>query len=180
MAVFSFEWKAAGPRPSPSYANFGGEATVQEVASSTYKKGYPLNVDLSESTSTTLVFRAAATDEAVLWLAGADGQNDASNIALTSLPLQLRPGDLVSATLSNNGANLATTVDHIGDRAGWKASSESGETAKAVLDIAETTVEQFIIVGFDDRDAIGTSGGRMIAMYLGAGVGAVDLDIQQN
>jgi hypothetical protein len=56
-------------------------------------------------------------------------------------------------------------VDHIGKIVGWLASTESGETDKAVLDDAETTNAQFLIIGFDDRDAIGTSGGRMLVMF---------------
>ncbi len=161
----------------PKYANFGGEVVLKEVGSTTVKKGYPLNVDLSSSDASVVALRACAADEAVFWLSSQDGQNDASAIAISN-PIQLRVGDIVSASLATGGANLATTVDHIGDRAGWSASSESGETAKAVLDIGETSVEQFLIVGFDDRDAIGTSGGRMLAEYLG--LAHLDLDVQQS
>lgn len=174
MAVFALEWKAAGPRPMPSYASFGGELTVKEAASQAHKKGYPLSVDLSGSATTVLELKKGEANEVPLWLASIDGANTAAAAALASMPLQVRPGDIFSASLSTAGAATATTVDHIGDLCGWIASTVSGETEKAVFDLSGTVY--FIIVGFDDRDAVGTSGGRMLAMYVGP---ATPADVSQ-
>lgn len=166
MAVFSFEW-ISGYGPTPVAASLGGELTINEPASSQFKKGYPLVNDTSASDGTTLVLQAAPTDDTFFWMATADGRNLSAAGAIADVPIQLRPGDILSVSLASGGSNVATTVDHIGDRGGWLASIESGETNKAVLDLAESTQEQFLIVGFDDRDAIGTSGGRVKVMYLG-------------
>ena len=181
MAVFAFTWKQ-GPSDNPLVLSPPGDLVIEEPASSTWLAGTPLLVDLSDSGSTKVTFKTSDADLSDLapFIAATDGVNSGSAIDYTqpginaaSLPYINRPGDIWSVTLSSSGANLATSGDHLGQICGWIFSTETSETTKAVLDLAQTTDAHWQIVGFDDRDDIGTSGGRVLAMYLPGLAGTV-------
>lgn len=181
MAVYSFVWKQ-GPSDNPLVLGFTDDLVVQEAASATWLAGTPLLVDLSESDTDEVVFKTSDADlsDLVPFIAATDAVNSSSDVDLTqpgvnaaSLPYINRPGDIWSVTLSSSGTNLATSGDHLGQICGWIFSVESGETLKAVLDLAQTSDAHWQIVGFDDRDAMGTAGGRVLAMYLPGLVGTV-------
>jgi hypothetical protein len=170
MAVYAFEWKQ-GPSDAPLAMTFTDDLVIQEQASSTWNAGYPLAVDLSGSTSTVVELKKADADDAFFFYAATDALNNSSAIDLTqpgtnkaSLPYIARPGDIFSVSKGGSGGALvATTGDDVGKIWGWAASSSS--TSKAILDSSETTNAQFIVIGMDDRDAAGTSGGRLLVMY---------------
>jgi hypothetical protein len=173
MAVHAFEWKK-GPSDNPEVVSFCDDLVIEEAASEAFLKGTPLVVDLSGSGTNTVQFKTSDADlsDLPLIIAATDAVTGSSDVDLTqpgtnaaSLPYINRPGDIWSVTLSSSGANLATSGDHFGQICGWIFSTESGETKKAVLDLAQTTDAHWVIVGFDDRDAMGTSGGRVLAMY---------------
>ena len=173
MAVYSFTW-VKGPSDNPEVLGYTDDLIIEEAASQDHKAGSPLVVDLSASGSTKVQLKKSDADlsDLPIFIAATDGLNASAAIDLTqpgvnaaSLPYINRPGDIWSVTLSSAGANLATDGVHLGQIAGWILSTESGETTKAVLDLAQVTDAYWVIVGFDDRDDIGTSGGRVLAMY---------------
>jgi hypothetical protein len=188
MAVFSFEWKyGPGGSDSPQQVPLDDVVIWKEPASSTWKKGYPLQVDTSESDATQVELIKGVATKAAFFIAQSDANNNSAELDLNSLstaglklslPMVVRPGDVFSVTLSNDGTNAATSAAYIGGVYGWKASGESGETDKAVLDINNTTNVQWLVLGFDDRDAPGTSGGRMIVMFVGHIVDSTLADAQ--
>jgi hypothetical protein len=67
---------------------------------------------------------------------------------------------LWSGNKSTAGASAVTALTDLGDLIDWLASTETGQTAKTVLDTGSQNM--FEIVALDPRDAVGDTGGRLI------------------
>ena len=180
MATFGFEWKS-GPSDNPLAMSFADDVPVYEDESETYKAGTVLNIDTTKSTAASgVVFTQHNADYSDLpvFIAATDALNASADTDLTqpgtaaaSLPYINRPGDIWSVSATTAGTNLATTVAMFGQLYGWIQGVT--DTTKSVLDTNNTSEAFFLVVGYDDRDAIGTVGGRLLVMYLPWGIGTV-------
>jgi hypothetical protein len=153
--------------------SFTDDLVIQEAASETFKKGMPLNVDLSASGSTVVELKTNDGDysDVPVLIAATDALNNSTAVDLTqpgtnkaSLPYINRPGEIWSVGISSGGTDAAPSGDYIGGMYGWIKHGTS--SSYAVLDVANTTNAHFQVIGFDDRDSAGTSGGRMLVMYI--------------
>lgn len=81
----------------------------------------------------------------------------ASGTAGTSIPvLVIRPGDLFIMRCSTTTAQA-----YVGDRYGIVTT-----TGALTVDVTDATNERVCVMGLDERDAVGTSGGRMIVSFI--------------
>ena len=180
MAVYSFEWRS-GYGPTPVHLTVPDDVVYYEADAETYEKGFPLSVDNSESTTGNVVFkRGDSYADIVLFLASRDASTATANVDMSDytadsdLPILVRPGDVFSVGSSADGAEAVTSGADLGMLYDWIASTTT--TTRAVLDTADT-YKHWAVIGFDDRDAIGTSGGRLLVTYVGGGSVATDAQV---
>ena len=108
----------------------------------------------------------------ILFLASRDAGAGAADIDMddytadSDRPYMVQPGDIYSASVTSAGTSGTTSADNLGSLIGWIMHGTT--TTKAVLDTNDTTYKHWAVVGFDDRDAIGTSAGRLLVMYIGS------------
>lgn len=157
MAVYTFEWK---------YRIGGGVPevyTYKEAASQTFKAGAPLVFD----TSLEQVKLASVGTVQMVGLAEEDasGTTNADINVLIPTPL-----DVFTATISASGANLAAAHDNdnVGQKLGWIASTETGQTTKYTVDEDNTSNAWCLVrrVYTDVDETAGTSGGRVEFSFL--------------
>lgn len=160
MAVYAFRWvRSAHPSSGPNVIHY------PEAASQTFKKGDPVKLDTAGR-----VLLAVDTESAgVFGLADAD----ASGTTDATVPIVvLSIGDIVSASGSAAGATRDVIRTDVGLQCSYIKSTVTGETAKTVLDISDTTTPTWEIL--DNKDAVGTTDGRyyarMIATPIARGV----------
>ena len=126
-----------------------------EEASQTFKAKDPVVLD---ATSKEVELAADTNPE---WVGFA--LEDASGTAGTEIEvLVVQPTMYFSVSVSTAGAALATAVTHVGTFCSFIKSTETGETDKTVLDIADTTNDFFEVVALDTRDEVGDTNGRVI------------------
>ena len=84
----------------------------------------------------------------------------------TSIPVQvLTPNSVWAGTLSTAGATVITALTDVGQQYSWILSTVTGETAKTVVDQADTTTPHCLIIALDPRDAVGDNNGRVLFMW---------------
>jgi hypothetical protein len=164
MAVHTVKWVKN---------NNGTPARIQtypEAATQTFKRGDFVVWDTSDEK----LKAAVDTTVAAIGIADQDASGTTSTLIHVLVP---QPGDIFSATISSAGANGTAHHDlkTVGKNYSWLKSTESGETTKTTIDIADTSNAWVTIVDLDPRDAAATSGGRVLFTILPAvyDVGAV-------
>lgn len=162
MAVYTIEWKySLGGAKQPAIVE------APEDSSQSYKIGTPVVYDASGDGFKT----ATDTVAALSGIALADATNVTSGF--TTIPVVIPTAlDIFSATIGSAGAN--GTAHHDDDTAfvdaySWIASTETGETTKYTVDVADTTNEWITVIALDPRDASGTTGGRVLFRLKGPG-----------
>lgn len=89
------------------------------------------------------------------------------------LVLVVNPNMIFSVSVSNNGAAQATALTQVGRRYSYVKSSVTGETTKTVLDISDTTNDNWEVIGLDPRDPAGDINGRVLVRAVPAKLIAV-------
>ncbi len=177
MAVFSFEWRS-GAKSGPLTPPASDDTVWYEDESETFKKGFPVEIDLTKSSAGTVVFeQMSAYTRYILFIASRDAGTTAADVDMDDYtvagdrPFLVQSNDIWSVSLSASGVDGSPSADNLGALYGWIAHATT--TTKAVLDSDDTTYKHWAVVGFDDRDAIGTAGGRLLVMYIGGQDGAL-------
>ncbi len=90
--------------------------------------------------------------------------NDSNNAKVLILVIQ--PTDLFTASQSTAGATQNSAQTQVGLKCSYIKSTISDETAKTVIDTADTTTPSCEIVGLDTRQAVATAEGRVVFRFL--------------
>jgi len=131
-----------------------------EKASQTFKKGDFL------STDTNGVVRVALDTETGLY---AFALEDATGVTNNEVDILLLDGaQLFTASISAAGGVADTAITNLGLRCGWIRSTQTGETAKNVVDTSDTTTPDLEILDYDRRDTLGDTNGRLIFRVITA------------
>jgi hypothetical protein len=132
----------------------------REKASQSFKAGDFL------STDTNGVVRIAVDTESGLYALALE---DASGTTNNEVDILLLDGtQLFTASVSAAGAAAATAITNIGLRCSWIKSTETGETAKTVIDTSDTTTPDLEIMDYDRRDELGDTNGRLVFRVIPA------------
>lgn len=89
------------------------------------------------------------------------------------LVLVVNPNMIFSVSVSNGGAAQATALSQVGRRYGYKLSSVTGSTTITTVDVADTTNDNWEVIGLDPRDAVGDINGRVLVRAVPAKLIAV-------
>lgn len=130
-----------------------------EAASQTFKAGQILVWDTSDEA----VKLATVTTVAAIGIALEDASGTTGNEVHVQL---IRRGDIYSVSVCNDGATDDSDTAFIGIAYGWKASTQTGETAKICLDTNNTTNDWLTVLDLDPRDPDGTTDGRVLVEFL--------------
>jgi hypothetical protein len=127
-----------------------------EAATQTFAKGDPVNL------TTGGLVEAAADTGSVLGLALEAASGTTSNSVSV---LIINPwSDLFTASVSAAGATATSAQTDVGLHCSWVKSTQTGETAKTVIDRSDVTTPGLEMLG--PYDPIGTVDGRMIFRWV--------------
>lgn len=128
-----------------------------EEASQTFKLKAPV---LFDATSGEIEIAVDTGFHFGLALEAASGTTGTLIDVLISTSIQV-----VAGTLSDAGATVITAVTDVGREYSYILSTVTGETAKTVVDQADTTTPSCLIIALDPRDPTGDNNGRVLFMW---------------